>query len=232
MPGVRASTSSRSRTRLDLHNMVVCTLCSCYPWPVLGLPPVWYKSAPYRSKAVKDPRGVLRDFGFELPEGTRNSRLGFHCRNPLSRAADAPRRHRRLERGAARRARHPRQHDRHRPAETAARGRADGRRARHGRRRLVGSGTSPNRTSRCSTPNGSGARSRSRWRWACPAAGISICRALPARIVPPARLSQQELLPDLARRPRATDGSSAGWSRPTRSQPASRCIRQSPWRRR
>jgi nitrile hydratase subunit alpha len=53
-----------------LHNMVVCTLCSCYPWPVLGLPPVWYKSAPYRSKAVKDPRGVLRDFGFELPDGT------------------------------------------------------------------------------------------------------------------------------------------------------------------
>ncbi|MGB8606799.1 nitrile hydratase subunit alpha [Bradyrhizobium sp.] len=53
-----------------LHNMVVCTLCSCYPWPVLGLPPVWYKSAPYRSKAVKDPRGVLRDFGFELPAGT------------------------------------------------------------------------------------------------------------------------------------------------------------------
>ena len=53
-----------------LHNMVVCTLCSCYPWPVLGLPPVWYKSAPYRSKAVKDPRGVLKDFGFELPAGT------------------------------------------------------------------------------------------------------------------------------------------------------------------
>src|SRR5580704_8895617 len=54
----------------ERHNLVVCTLCSCYPWPVLGLPPVWYKSAPYRSKAVKDPRGVLRDFGFELPEGT------------------------------------------------------------------------------------------------------------------------------------------------------------------
>jgi nitrile hydratase len=53
-----------------LHNMVVCTLCSCYPWPVLGLPPVWYKSAPYRSKAVRDPRGVLRDFGFELPDST------------------------------------------------------------------------------------------------------------------------------------------------------------------
>jgi nitrile hydratase len=53
-----------------VHNMVVCTLCSCYPWPVLGLPPVWYKSAPYRSRAVIDPRGVLRDFGVELPEET------------------------------------------------------------------------------------------------------------------------------------------------------------------
>ena len=50
----------------DTHNMVVCTLCSCYPWPVLGLPPVWYKSAPYRSKAVSDPRGVLADFGVTL----------------------------------------------------------------------------------------------------------------------------------------------------------------------
>ncbi len=47
--------------------MVVCTLCSCYPWPVLGLPPVWYKSAPYRSRAVIDPRGVLAEFGTELP---------------------------------------------------------------------------------------------------------------------------------------------------------------------
>jgi nitrile hydratase subunit alpha len=53
-----------------VHNMVVCTLCSCYPWPVLGLPPVWYKSAPYRSRAVSDPRGVLRDFGVALPEDT------------------------------------------------------------------------------------------------------------------------------------------------------------------
>ncbi len=52
-----------------VHNMVVCTLCSCYPWPVLGLPPVWYKSAPYRSRAVMDPRGVLKDFGVTLPEG-------------------------------------------------------------------------------------------------------------------------------------------------------------------
>lgn len=53
------------------HNMVVCTLCSCYPWPVLGLPPTWYKSPAYRSRAVIDPRGVLADFGVTLPEGTR-----------------------------------------------------------------------------------------------------------------------------------------------------------------
>lgn len=53
-----------------VHNMVVCTLCSCYPWPVLGLPPVWYKSAPYRARAVRDPRGVLADFGVHLPEET------------------------------------------------------------------------------------------------------------------------------------------------------------------
>jgi nitrile hydratase len=52
----------------QVHNMVVCTLCSCYPWAVLGLPPVWYKSAPYRSRAVIDPRGVLREFGLEMPE--------------------------------------------------------------------------------------------------------------------------------------------------------------------
>src|SRR3954467_11027223 len=51
-----------------VHNMVVCTLCSCYPWPVLGLPPVWYKSAPYRSRAVADPRGVLADFGVSLAD--------------------------------------------------------------------------------------------------------------------------------------------------------------------
>ena len=53
------------------HNLIVCTLCSCYPWPVLGLPPVWYKSPPYRAKAVIDPRGTLADFGVTLPEGQR-----------------------------------------------------------------------------------------------------------------------------------------------------------------
>ena len=52
----------------DVHNVVVCTLCSCYPWPVLGLPPVWYKAAPYRSRVVADPRGVLREFGTEVPD--------------------------------------------------------------------------------------------------------------------------------------------------------------------
>ncbi|TMI78297.1 MAG: nitrile hydratase subunit alpha [Bacillati bacterium ANGP1] len=51
-----------------VHNLIVCTLCSCYPWSVLGLPPVWYKSAPYRSRAVIDPRGVMREFGLELPD--------------------------------------------------------------------------------------------------------------------------------------------------------------------
>ena len=55
----------------DEHNLVVCTLCSCYPWPVLGLPPVWYKSPPYRSRAVLDLRGVLREFGVELSPETR-----------------------------------------------------------------------------------------------------------------------------------------------------------------
>jgi nitrile hydratase len=55
----------------DTHNMVVCTLCSCYPWSVLGLPPVWYKALAYRSRAVIDPRGVLAEFGLELPEGKK-----------------------------------------------------------------------------------------------------------------------------------------------------------------
>ena len=53
-----------------VHNLAVCTLCSCYPWPVLGLPPNWYKSAPYRARAVRDPRGLLKEFGLELPAET------------------------------------------------------------------------------------------------------------------------------------------------------------------
>jgi nitrile hydratase len=54
----------------EVHNVVVCTLCSCYPWPTLGLPPIWYKSAPYRARVVADPRGVLKEFGTEVPETT------------------------------------------------------------------------------------------------------------------------------------------------------------------
>ncbi len=83
------------------HNMVVCTLCSCYPWEMLGLPPVWYKAAPYRSRAVKDPRGVLADFRRQPAEGNRNPRLGFDRGNTLPGAADAARGHRRLERGSS-----------------------------------------------------------------------------------------------------------------------------------
>jgi nitrile hydratase len=55
----------------ETHNLVVCTLCSCYPWSVLGLPPVWYKAPPYRSRAVIDPRGVLEEFGIVLPSDTK-----------------------------------------------------------------------------------------------------------------------------------------------------------------
>ncbi|KFE33899.1 nitrile hydratase subunit alpha [Thioclava atlantica] len=55
----------------DEHNMVVCTLCSCYPWPVLGLPPTWYKAPAYRARAVREPRAVLKEFGVSLPETTR-----------------------------------------------------------------------------------------------------------------------------------------------------------------
>ena len=58
----------------NVHNMVVCTLCSCYPWPTLGLPPNWYKAAPYRSRAVIDPRGVLKEFGLDIP-GTTEVRV-------------------------------------------------------------------------------------------------------------------------------------------------------------
>ena len=61
----------RRREHTEVHNLVVCTLCSCYPWPVLGLPPVWYKSAPYRSRAVIDPRGVLRSSASNSPKMSR-----------------------------------------------------------------------------------------------------------------------------------------------------------------
>ena len=60
-----------SRIRIKTHNMVVCTLCSCYPWPLLGIPPSWYKSDAYRSRAVRAPRAVLAEFGLHLPETTK-----------------------------------------------------------------------------------------------------------------------------------------------------------------
>jgi nitrile hydratase len=69
--GFRAERVIAVKNTESVHNLVVCTLCSCYPWAVLGIPPSWYKSPEYRAKAVRDPRGVLREFGVELPEATR-----------------------------------------------------------------------------------------------------------------------------------------------------------------
>ena len=75
----------------DEHHLVVCTLCSCYPWPVLGLPPTWYKSPAYRSRAVLDPRGVLADFGVTLPGGHADHRARLDRRGALPRRPDAAR---------------------------------------------------------------------------------------------------------------------------------------------
>ena len=101
------------------HNMVVCTLCSCYPWEMLGLPPVWYKSAPYRSRAVKDPRGVLADFGVSLPKETEIRVWDSTAETRFLVLPMRPDGHRGLERAAARRTRHARLHDRHRLSENA-----------------------------------------------------------------------------------------------------------------
>jgi nitrile hydratase subunit alpha len=68
--GVELNTLVAVENTSDVHNMVVCTLCSCYPWPLLGLPPKWYKDPAYRARAVAEPRAVLREFGLELPEET------------------------------------------------------------------------------------------------------------------------------------------------------------------
>ena len=97
-----------------IHNVIVCTLCSCYPKLLLGIPPAWYKSLAYRSRVVVDPRGVLAEFGVELPRGHRGARARFHRRPALPGAAHAPQGHARLERGRPCRPRHPRLHDRHR----------------------------------------------------------------------------------------------------------------------
>ena len=91
-----------------VHNVIVCTLCSCYPWPVLGLPPNWYKYPAYRSRMVREPRTVLREsFGYDVPGLGRDPGVGLQLRDALLGAAAAPRRHRRHERGRAGRARRP-----------------------------------------------------------------------------------------------------------------------------
>ena len=98
----------------DVHNVVVCTLCSCYPRTVLGLPPDWYKSRNYRSRVVVEPRAVLREFGTNRSRRGDDARPRFQRRHALSRPAGAPGRDPGLERGAARRPRHPRLHGRRR----------------------------------------------------------------------------------------------------------------------
>ena len=82
-----------------VHNVVVCTLCSCYPWPTLGLPPIWFKSAPYRARAVIDPRGVLKEFGVEGVRGRRGAGLGQQRGAALPGAAATAGRHGGHERG-------------------------------------------------------------------------------------------------------------------------------------
>ena len=101
------------------HNLIVCTLCSCYPIPVLGLPPVWYKAPPYRSRAVIDPRGRARRVRADARSGHGDPGLGFDGRAALPGGADAPRGQRGAGRGGARRSRHPRLDDRHRAAARA-----------------------------------------------------------------------------------------------------------------
>ena len=104
---------------MKVHNVTVCTLCSCYPWPTLGLPPVWYKSAPYRSRIVIEPRKVLGEFGLEIRRFRRGPRMGFERRDPVPRVADAAGRDRRPQRGTTRRSRDQGFDDRHRPAPAA-----------------------------------------------------------------------------------------------------------------
>ena len=95
----------------EVHNLIVCTLCSCYPRPVLGLPPDWYKLKPYRARAVVDPRAVLAEFGTVLPDDVEVSRQRFDGGGALSCPADASKGNRKLQRRASRRARDPRHDD-------------------------------------------------------------------------------------------------------------------------
>ena len=101
-----------------LHHLVVCTLCSCYPRAVLGYPPFWFKSAAYRARAVRDPRGLIAEWGTVLPEGTKISVVDFDSRLSLDGAAAAPGRHRGLGRGTACRHRARGRHDRRHRSKT------------------------------------------------------------------------------------------------------------------
>ncbi len=109
-----------------VHNVIVCTLCSCYPKLLLGIPPAWYKSLAYRSRTVFDPRGVLAEFGVELPDRHRGARTRLDGGSSLHRAAHAAEGHAGLERAATRRPDHARLHDRHRISQSAGREEAGG----------------------------------------------------------------------------------------------------------
>ena len=165
--------------------MIVCTLCSCYPWEVLGLPPVWYKSAPYRSRAVNDPRGVLADFGVTLPADTEIRVWDSTAETRFIVLPMRPAGHRRLERGKTRDAGHARQHDRHRPAEAAAARSRDGRHPRHGRHaRLRQSRARAGRAGLSRRMGRPRARAQ-RAPWATPASGQSTSRAPRIEKLPP-----------------------------------------------
>ena len=97
-----------------VHNLVVCTLCSCYPRPLLGLPPEWYKLKPYRARAVIEPRALLAEFGTIIPDDVEIRVADFDVRVALPRAAPPTEGRRRLYAGAACRPRHPRRDDRRR----------------------------------------------------------------------------------------------------------------------
>ena len=128
--GIDIGTLAEFRTvenTAKVHNVIVCTLCSCYPKMLLGIPPAWYKSLAYRSRTVVDPRGVLAEFGIELPEGRGGARARFHRRPALLVLPMRPKGTRGLERGAARRPRDPRLHDRHRRSRSACPRRGRGR---------------------------------------------------------------------------------------------------------
>ena len=103
-----------------VHNVIVCTLCSCYPWPTLGLPPAWYKDPPYRARMVREPRALLAEMGCQVPRGHRDPGVGLLRRGPVPGPAAAPGRHRGDGRGGPGRAGHPRFDDRRRPAVSSA----------------------------------------------------------------------------------------------------------------